>query len=182
MEHGFRVLQKLIMLLPYLLVQLMTRGGDWAIQNLIIYTFNNWMAFIPAVALGTAFNLSSGYYLQNKLVFPAKSTEAASKIPNRFGTFAVLRGVYGVTAFFTLTILYRIWPESYWIYSGVITLSMWLLTYKSQRAVFEAKLRDLPRPVRRTREIVLRPKNTSRRIVRKITAVTAAFKTKRVRA
>ena len=177
MQQNFTVLHKLALLLPYLLVQLITRGGDWAIQNSIIYSCNSWIAFIPAVAMGTAFNLSSGYFLQDKLVFPSESSEAAPKIPNRFGTFAVLRGVYGVTAFLTLTILYIIWPEPYWIYSGVITLCMWLLTYKSQRAVFEAKLRDLPRSVRRTREIVLRPKNTSRRIARKLTTVTAPFKT-----
>ncbi len=161
METFLRAVHTIIVLIPYLLVQMVTRGGDWAIQNYLIYTVDSWLIFLPAVALGAAFNVSSGYFLQKVLVFPTETSATVSTMPNRFGTFVVLRGVFGAMAFLTLTILYIIWPEPYWIYSGVITLGMWLLTYRSQRAVFTGTLRQLPRAVRKTRVSVFQfPRKT----------------------
>ncbi len=170
------VARQALELLPYLSVQLLTRGGDWAIQNYVIYTFDSWLAFGSAVVLGAAFNVSSGYFLQKMLVFPQESSTSAPKMPNRFSTFVILRGVFGATAFLTLTILYIIWPESYWIYSGIITLGMWLLTYRSQRDVFTGRLRQLPRAVRKTRVSVFQfPRKT------KLLLTSRSQKYKRVR-
>ena len=176
MEQNFGVLHKLILLLPYLLVQMITRGGDWAIQNYIIYTYNvNWA--LPAQAAGAVVNVGLGYVFQKFIVFPDIEGGVTKKIRKPFQTFLVLRACLGVGVFVLLNILFMIWPEQYIFYSGVVTVFMWFYSYKSQRGVFKAKLRDLPRSVRRTREIVLRPKNTRRRIARKLTTVTAPFKT-----
>jgi hypothetical protein len=157
------MVRSILSLLPYLSIQLVTRGGDWAIQNSIIYSFENQLVFIPAVVLGAMFNISSGYLLQKILVFPQTPYQATPKISNRFGTFVVLRGVFGATAFLTLSVLYIFWPEEYMIYSAVITLGMWLLTYQSQRDVFTGRLNQLPRIVRRTRVTVFQfPKKAKR--------------------
>lgn len=166
MEIFLRAVQTVLVLIPYLLVQLLTRGGDWAIQNYLIYTCNNRLIFIPAVALGATFNVCSGYVLQKVLVFPAETSGPASAMPNRFGTFVVLRGVYGAGAFVILTILYVFWPQYYWAYSGIITLGMWLYSYRSQRDVFKGTLRQLPRVVRTTRVSVFQVPRKAKRLLR----------------
>lgn len=166
MEKILPVAQKMLTLILYVLVQGATRGGDWAIQNYIIYKYDSWVAFLPAVALGAAFNVSFGYILQKMLVFPPGPLTITPAIPNRFGTFVVLRGVFGVSAFVLLSILYILWPEPYWIYSAVITLTMWLLTYQSQRDVFTGRLRQLPRVVRHTRVTMFQFPKKSKQFLR----------------
>lgn len=166
METFLRAVHSIIVLFPYLLVQIVTRGGDWAIQNYLIYTVKSWLIFLPAVALGATFNVTSGYFLQKLLVFPTETSGPAPAMPNRFGTFVVLRVVYGAGAFLILTLLYVVWPEPYWIYSGIITLWMWLWSYRSQRAVFTGTLRKLPRVVRTTRVSVFQVPRKSKRLLR----------------
>lgn len=167
METILRAVHSIIVIFPYLLVQIVTRGGDWAIQNYLIYSVNSWLIFLPAVALGATFNVTSGYVLQKVLVFPTETSEPAPAMPNRFGTFVVLRGVYGAGAFLVLTLLYTVWPEPYWIYSGIITLLMWLWSYRSQRDVFQGTLRQLPRVVRTTRISVFQVPRKTKRLLRR---------------
>ena len=167
MERVLHLVYTVAAITPYLIVQLLTRGGDWAIQNYLIYTFNSWLIFIPAVVLGAIFNVCSGYFLQKVLVFPTETSGPAPAMPNRFGTFIVLRGVFGAGAFVTLTILYAIWPQYYWISSGIVTLCMWLLSYRSQRDVFKGTLRQLPRIVRTTRVSVFQVPRKSKRLLQR---------------
>jgi hypothetical protein len=167
--------RKTLTIFLYFLIQLVTRGGDWAIQNYLIYVQNFWA--LPAQAAGALFNISLGYLFQ-KMLFRSSN----SGIRKPLETLAVLRAVYGVGIFLTLNILFLIWPEQYIIYSGIATLIMWGVTYKPQRDVYQATLRDLPRIVRHTRTVVLRPKNTALRIVRTAKLMVWVFKNQRVRA
>ncbi len=154
MGHSISALRTGLTFILYFLTQGISRGGDWAIQNYFIYTYDSWLIFIPAVATGAIFNVSAGYFFQKVLVF--RPTGEAPIMRHRFSTFVVLRAVFGAGAFVTLTILYLIWPEPYWIYSGIVTVTMWVLSYQSQRDVFTGTLRQLPRPVRKTRVLVFK--------------------------
>jgi len=173
-EKVFGVIHKSILLLPYFVVQLITRGGDWAIQNLLIYNYDVWA--LPAQIAGGIFNVLFGYILQKVIVFKPETLVYTPQMRRQFSTFVILRISLGLGVFVLLNILFVIWPEQYLIYSAVVTVFMWFFSYQYQRDIFQAKLRDLPRSVRKTREVVLRPKNTGRRIIRKIGAVLAACK------
>ncbi|MEY2665575.1 MAG: hypothetical protein RLZZ480_680 [Candidatus Parcubacteria bacterium] len=138
----------------YVLVQGVSRGGDWAIQNYLIYSFGGWFIFLPALLAGSIFNLSFGYIIQKTFVF--NPAEERPHIPRRASTFVILRIMFGAGAFLTLLLLFSLWPADYWIYSGIIMVLMWALSYHAQRDVFTATVRTLPRPVRVTRVVLFR--------------------------
>lgn len=135
----------------YTISQIISRFGDYFIQNYIVYT-GGW--YVYAVFVATVFNLVSGYGLQKLWAFQNKAPKQ-QKTWKEVVTFLILRGGYGLIGLAVITILYKLLGVTYWASSLSAMGIMWLISYGASRDLFEGSLDKLPRPIRLVRIFVL---------------------------
>ena len=118
----------------YTLVRFLSRGGDYAISNLIMWFYGE-TSFYWAIALAAGYNFSVDY-VGNE--FWAFSDKHPTKQRNRTSlvSYSFVRLGYGLFGFCVLFLLYKLFLLPYPISSLIAGIVMWLYSFKTFERLF----------------------------------------------